>query len=695
MGLSLKVLGEFAVRDGSGRDLSLPTRKTRALLAYLAVYADRPQLRDRLMALLWSDREDRQARQSLNQALRSIRRLGDEAGITLLDGDGEHVTLRGDAVDIDVARFRASLADDPTAAAALYGGPFLDGLSSADPAFDEWHGAMQIELHDQACAAFERAAAAAADQGRIEAGLAAARRLVALDSLREEGHRLLMRLLHEGGDRAAALRQYQICADVLERELQVEPEAATSALFEQIRKAEPAAAPAAAGASRPPVERRRWRKPVFATAAAGLVAVAATGVWLTMRSGEEPRPQATAQHGLTLPDRPSIAVLPFNNMSGDPEQEYFSDGMTEDLITDLSKVSGLFVIARNSSFAYKGRRVDLRKVGQELGVRYVLEGSVRKAGGRVRINAQLIDSGSGGHVWAERFDRKLEDIFDLQDQVTRKIVSALAVTLKPAEVERRSHKTKIDPNAYDVFLRGLERLRRFTPETNIEAREFFRQAMLIDPRYARAVSGLGFAYAMDVFLGAKVDREAALQLAERYVSAGLKLDDTVPQVHFAVSFVHQRYQRYDLAVQAARRAIELDTNYADGYAQLASALIQEGFHKEGLKGVASAIRLNPQRPFFYLEVMARGNFMLGRYDEAAKYYGQVIQANPGFIIAHRGLAASYAHLGRMEDAKWEAAEILTLQPDFSLRAQREMSPFRRKEDMERFIDGLRKAGLPE
>ncbi len=438
---------------------------------------------------------------------------------------------------------------------------------------------------------------------------------------------------------------------------------------------------------------KRRRKAAVTAIVAVTAILGGLGVWQTLQM--EPAQPEPKQTGLALPDKPSIAVMAFNNLSGDPEQEYFSDGMTEDIITDLSKVSGLFVIARNSSFAYKGRAVNLSDVGRELGVRYILEGSVRKAGGRIRINAQLIDTTTGGHVWAERFDREVADIFTLQDEVTRKIVSALAVKLKPEEQKRLTRKIVIDPAAYDLFLRGLEPLRRFTPETNVEARDFFHQAMITDPRYARAISAIGLTYAMDVFLGADVDTTETLQKAERFVTAAVKLDDTIPQVFFALGGVYTRQKRFDDAVAASRRAIELDTNYADGYAQLAGTLIQAGQPEEGLEAVRKAIRLNPDLPFFYLDLVGRANFMLGRYDDAAKAYAKVVERNPAFLSAHRGLAASYAYLGKMDEAEWQANEVLALQPDFSLEKELLSNPFKRPEDTKRYIEGLRRAGLPE
>jgi TolB-like protein/class 3 adenylate cyclase/Tfp pilus assembly protein PilF len=440
--------------------------------------------------------------------------------------------------------------------------------------------------------------------------------------------------------------------------------------------------------------RVKYRRPMEFTAALALIAVIAVAGWFMASRTAENRPDASST-ALTFPDKPSIAVLPFNNMSGDPDQEYFSDGITEDLITDLSKVSGLFVIASNSSFAYKGQNVNIQEVARALGVRYVLEGSVRKADGRVRINAQLIDSTTGGHVWAERFDRELADIFALQDEVVKKIVAQLAIKLKPEEAKRLSREVAIDPEAYDLFLRGLQRMQRFTPEGLAEARDFMLQSIAIDPRYARAFGGVAFTLAMEVFLSYDIDAEKYLQLAERYIHSALLLDDQVANVHFALSFVKQNQNRPEEGIAAARKAVELDTNYANGYAQLASALIQAGRPEEAIEAVESAIRLNPSKPFFYVAVLGRAYFMLGRYRQAAEAYQQVVVKNPAFILGHLGLAASYGHLGMIDEAEWEAIEVLAIQPDFTLERGRRLNNYKRPDDVKRYIEGLRLAGLPE
>ena len=438
-------------------------------------------------------------------------------------------------------------------------------------------------------------------------------------------------------------------------------------------------------------ERRRW---LLATAAALLLLVVSGVFWWQPWAPDRDR-ASLAKMAQSVPDKPSIAVLPFTNMSGDPDQEYFSDGITEDLITDLSKVSGLFVIARNSSFVYKGQNVSIPEIARALGVRYILEGSVRKAGGRVRINAQLIDSTTGGHVWAERFDRELADIFAIQDEVTQKIVAQLAIKLKPEEVKRLTREIAFDPEAYDLFLRGLERMQRFTPEYLAEARDLLSQSIMIDPRYARAFGVMAYTLVLEVSLSYDVDAEKNMQLAERYIHTALLLDDQVANVYFALSFVRQNQNRPEESIAAARKAVELDTNYANGYAQLASALIQAGRPEEAIEAVETAIRLSPSKPFFYVAVLGRAYFMLGRYRQAAEAYQQVVAKNPAFILGHLGLAASYGHLGMIDEAEWEAIEVLAIQPEFTLEQGRQLNNYQRPDDVKRYIEGLRLAGLPE
>ena len=327
---------------------------------------------------------------------------------------------------------------------------------------------------------------------------------------------------------------------------------------------------------------------------------AATAV-LWWPESEQPAVERASVH-------PAIAVLPFDNLSGDPGQDYFSDGITEDLITDLSRISGLFVVAQHTMLTYKGRAVNVRKVGEELGVQYVLEGSVRKAGNRVRVNAQLVDAANGHHLWAERFDRELTDVFALQDEVAQKIVSALAITLTPDEQERLSQAALANPDAYDLLLRGLERYRRFTRETNAEAREYFERAVAIDPDFVRAHADIALTHAEELFHGWTDTPERSSRLALEMAQQALKLDNNSRVGHFAVAYTHLSMKRYDEALVENRRVLDLDSNHADGHAQRAMIMNYVGRSAEGLEAIRIAMRLNPRYPFFYVWILGQAHF---------------------------------------------------------------------------------------
>ena len=417
--------------------------------------------------------------------------------------------------------------------------------------------------------------------------------------------------------------------------------------------------------------------------------------WQPWQSSPPPAP--TPADSAPLPDKPSIVVLPFANMSGDREQEYFSDGMTGDLITDLSKLSGLMVIARNTSFTYKGRAVNVREVAKELGVRYVLEGSVRASGGRVRINAQLIDAQTGGNVWAERFDRELGDIFTLQDDVTERIVSALAVKITKGELELlRRIDRNTTPETYDVFLRGLESLRRFTPEGIEDSRDYFLKAIAMDPAYARAYAALAFTYTVNVLFFYRVDdSEGLIQQSLRYARKAIELDDTLPQGHFSMSVAFLRQGRHMDAIASARQAIKHDPNYADGYALIANVLAYAGEGAEAKRMMQKAMTLNPRYSAAYVEILGRAHYVMGEYDAAIKLLQECVSRDSAYLICRMLLASAYGLSGKIEDAEWEVEEVRNLMPDFSLQRRDMTSQFLKAEDNQRYVSGLRKAGMQE
>src|SRR5262245_55361066 len=399
-----------------------------------------------------------------------------------------------------------------------------------------------------------------------------------------------------------------------------------------------------------------------------------------------------AQSAFSLPDKPSIVVLPFVNMSKDPEQEYFSDGITEDLTSALSKISSLFVIARNSAFTYKGKAVKVQDVSTELGVRYVLEGSVRKADNQVRITAQLIDATTGGHLWAERYDRPLQDIFALQDDVVRKIVTTLKLQLTLQEQGIVVRKTTDNLAAYDYFLRGVESYNRSTREANAQARQMFEQALALDPQYAEAYALLCWIYDRAWGLQWSQDPQT-LERALVQAQQAVALDDSLPLAHLALGRVFMWKKQHDQAIAEVERAIALDPNDADSYAWLGAILDFAGRPEEAIGLIEQAMRLNPHYSPFYVFVLGHSYYLMGRYEEAIAAYKKALTRNPNLLEAHFNLAVVYSELGREEEARAEAAEILRISPNFSLETWKQMIPYKDPAVVERQLAALRKAGL--
>jgi len=393
-----------------------------------------------------------------------------------------------------------------------------------------------------------------------------------------------------------------------------------------------------------------------------------------------------------LPNRPSIAVLPFDNMSGDPEQGYFADGITEDIITDLSKVSGLFVIARNSSFAYKGQAPDIRKVSRDLGVRYVIEGSVRRIASRVRITAQMIDGTTGGHLWAERYDRDLADVFAVQDEVTRTIVDALKVKLTAGEEARREHRGKIDPEAYDLIVRSRQTSLQLRPEAAIEARRMLERVIEIDPRlaisYAR-LSIISFAEFANQWNNATAENlTRALELARK----AIETDDTEPQGHISLAITLCWMRRLDEAEQAAERALALAPNLADAYSGLGNIRDFQGRHEDAIALFTRAYRLDPQFDMS-LHFLGRSLLALGRYDEAETAFKRRLTLMPRSDMSRFYLACLCGLTRRHEEARRYWQEMLAVNPNFSIDHQRLTLPYKDPAVLDRMVEGLRAAGI--
>jgi TolB-like protein/Flp pilus assembly protein TadD len=404
----------------------------------------------------------------------------------------------------------------------------------------------------------------------------------------------------------------------------------------------------------------------------------------------------SAETGRGPSSRPSIAVLPFTNMSGDPEQEYFSDGMTDDIITELSRVSGLFVIARNSTFTFKGRQPSMQEVTRELGARYVLQGSVRKAGNSVRVTAQLADGSDGEQIWAERYDRQLTDIFAVQDDLTRQIVTVLAVTLAIKQEKQGSRRATGNMEAYEYVLRGRELAWQHKRETGAEARRLLAHAIWLDPSYAAAYSWLSFAHQIDYNNQWSDHPDESLRVAEELARKAVTLDDTDAQAHFVLGeFYLWTKREHDAAMQEGRRAIDLEPNYSHAYLLLGHALHYAGRSDDSLEQYEAAMRLDPCYPDLYLHFLAQSYYSLGRYQDAIEALEERITRNPDTDISHVLLAACCGQLGMTEKAKVSWSQALTINPDYSLEYKRRLLPYKDPAEFEDFAEGLRKAGLPE
>ena len=424
------------------------------------------------------------------------------------------------------------------------------------------------------------------------------------------------------------------------------------------------------------------------------VLVGAAGLWNTyFRSSSPPAGVASVKKvALPLPDKPSIAVLPFENMTGDPKQEYFADGFTEQIITSLSKIPEMFVISRNSTFFYKGKPVKVQQVGEELGVRYVLEGSVQKSGDRIRINVQLIDAIPGQHVWAQSYDRDLKDIFGLQDEVILKITSAMSVNLTAGEQARAWAEGTKSLEAYLKLMQGREYRHKGSRESNALARRLAEEAIALDPKYAEAYVLLGEIYRYELFLGASLPKDVipkAIELTQK----ALALNGSLADAHTLLGVLYTYSGRYDEAIAEAERGVELDPNSGQANYNLGCVLRWSGKPKEAIPVFQKAIRLEPMAPDGYNRQMAVAYLQIGDCKEAIAACEKGLKRQPDHLTNHVISAAVYGFCGREAEARKEGSEVLRINPKFNLESVTGNVPYKNPADRERVRQGLHKAGL--
>jgi TolB-like protein len=625
--LRLTLLGRFELQNAGGA-VELRAAKDRALLAFLAVAPGKSQSRDRLAGLLWSEHDGRQARDSLKQALMRLRRALVSGGEPILQADRQSVSLDRSAIDVDAAELQRlageSTLDSLVQATTLYRGPFLDDLVVSDPSFEEWQLMERQRLRELCERALARVMTDALSAKSLSVAAEAAKQMLTLDPLNEQGYRTLM-LVH--ADEAQALRLYETLRERLHRELGIQPEPATGELYDAIRRRRSGTTPAEA---------------VDGTASA-----------------------LKEQVDSALAAKPSIAVLPFSNLSGDPAQQYFSDGITEDIVTELSHFRTLFVIAPNTSFQYRGGAPDATVIGRELGVRYLADGSVRRAGDRLRISARLIDATSGAHVWADHFDRDAADILAVQDDIARAIATTLGYRVEAAGRERALRLSPEALSAYDLVQRSEALFMHFTRQDNAEARRLAERAVALDPKSALAHAQLGWTHCLDYISSWVEDRDASLASAFAIAQRAVLLDEDDCRARWLLGNMHIYRREFDEARAQLRKAIALNPNDVEARAIYGFLLIAVGEADAALEQFDIAKKQNPFEFNWVTWYRGIALFTARRYEDAIAMLKQVHNPNNETRF---WLTASYAAAGHIAEAR-------AMLDQFLARAQQEMAAF--------------------
>ncbi len=649
----LRLLGEFRARDAAGRPVVVAARKNRALLAILALAPSGSMARERVVGLLWSDRGTVQAQNSLRQALVALRKELAPIGSPLLSADNDRVSLDASRVEIDAVTFpRLAASDDVEAlrrAAALYGGEFLADTYISDRAFEEWVGLERRRLADIASRVLEKLCALERGPARVDA----AKRLVALDPLREASHRQLMQLYAAAGERSLALRQYEICREALGSQLGVAPDEGTAALHRDLL--------------------RNSVAPERTTVRGG-------SAHLAMPLEAAPNPD----------DKPVLAVLPFQVFGGNGELEGFADGLTEDIITGLSRISAIRVVARSTMFTFKRRAVDIRTVAGELGAQYVLEGSMRNSETRIRISAQLIEAASGHHIWAEQIDGVPADMFDLQDEVTKRV--AASVQTQVILNEGRGATGRVPR----LLARSWQRFLSLTEESLADSRTLAERALQLDGVTGMAHRMVAVALYHQMYMGFIPWTEHAVDDAYAHGKISVESEDTDEYSHWAMACAHLLRTQHERALASLRRALEINPNCSLAHGSIGTVLAWAGQHDASVASNEFALRINPQDPstFFRHFGLALAHYLASRYERSLVHASAVLQMRPSWWLGQIIYAASCAQMGRRDEARPILDELTRVRPEMSAFSLG-ILPHAHQRHREHLLDGLRLAGLRE
>ncbi len=672
--VEIRLLGGFEAKLTGGASIELPIRKAELLLACLAFSPGRPKPREKLMALLWSGRDDSQARGSLRHALSALRKGFSEIEPSPLLSDRASVDLDPGALDVDVLHFEA-LAVEATPgaldeAAALYRGDLLDGIPVRDPEFEDWLAAERARLRDVALGVFARLLDHQAGHATPDRAVATARRLLDLDPLREASHRALMTLFAASGERAAALQQFETCRALLERELGIAPDPETEALCETIRAGD---APASSAGSLPPAYPASPPEPSAPAA-----------------------PAETAEPAETL----SVAVLPFRNLTGDTGEEHYVDGFTEEVMNRLSRFRQLDVSPSRSAFAYKDRAQTVPEIAQELGVRYVVEGTVRLEDDRLRVTAQFVDAVDDRQVWAENFDHAAAERFVARDTIAGRIAASLGAikggVVSRTALGRSRRKAEENRTIDDLYVLGTEHQMRYTKADIEISRALFDKALMLDPSAEKVLIGQAWNDVIEWRSGWTEDREGANARALMLADKAAALDPSDPEVIWLRGAIALFVGGdFDSAARHYREAMRLNPNAAEILAHWGLALGYGGRAEEGIAAAQEAIALNPLHPLRFYWALGIPAYVAQRYDDAIDALEHAVSGGKTGPIAQYYLAASYAQAGRLDEARSLAGALRAERAEWTAERLSDREPFKFDADREHVLEGLRKAGLGE
>ncbi|MFO1060512.1 MAG: BTAD domain-containing putative transcriptional regulator [Dongiaceae bacterium] len=662
----IRLLSTFSLVSASGDAMTPRGSKAQGLLAYVALQPARVVTRQQLMGVLWSDRGQAQAQASLRTCLTEIRATFKRGSATILTTAGEEVGLIPELVSIDAEELvqRAMQPGIMRTSVPAWSGDLLTNLDGIDPQFDEWLFFERAALRRRYSAAIEEKMTDATAHKKWEWAAELAQCLLNLDPASEIAHRSRIINYANHGDVAAAMRQYELLREALSRTLDAVPSKETEELISRVRSG------------------RFVREPPHMVSSVNGVG--------GPPGGGRPPPE--------LPG-PSIAVVPFVSRSDGSDHDYLGDGLAENIINNLSRFRDLIVIAGHSTFPYKNRGAEPQEVGRELGARFVLTGSVQRVGDRLRVSAQLIDSATGQHVWAQRYDRGTEDVFAVQDEVTETIVGTLASgfggrlrkawRLRPEGIGHRK------PEACDYFLRGLEHSARFTKDDCARAREFCQKAAELDPGYGRAIAKIAWLHLFDVLFGWTEDVERSWADAFRFAELAIERDDDEAWGHGVLGACFFYRGQFDRGLQGYRRALELNPNDADVMADFGTCLNYAGQAEDAVELIGKAMRLNPHHPEWYVESIAQALFDAGHYAQSIAAYESLRTISHIFVRLY--LTAAHAALGHEAEMRQARDRVLELDPAATLSrwANPERTFYKDTRQVERLRELLRRAGLPE